>query len=54
MGDVNVLAVILILLLAPLNVHMVDVVDWQITDVGIGESTLPLTREGEVIPGEGE
>ena len=53
-GEVDFLAVILVLLLTPLYAHMTDVIDCEIADVVIGEALFLLAEEGEVVPGEGK
>ena len=53
-GEDNLLAIILVLLLAPLDAHAVGVVDCHVADIGIGELTFLWAKEGEVVPGEGE
>ena len=54
MRKIDFLAVILVLLLAPLDVQVVDVIDCKIEDVVISEALFLLTKEGEVVPGEGK
>ena len=39
-GEVNLLHVALAFLLAPLDAHMVDVIDCQVVDFVVGEPTL--------------
>ena len=43
MGKIDFLAVILVLLLAPLHAHVADVIDGEIEDVVISEALFPLT-----------
>ena len=54
MGKIDFLAIILVLLLAPLDAHIVDVVDCEIEDVVISEAAFFMAAEGEVVPGEGK
>ena len=53
-GEIDLLAVILVLLLSPLHAHVEDVIDCEIADVVIGEASFLLTEEGEVVTGEGK
>ena len=54
LGKIDFLAVILVLLLAPLDSHTVDVIDCEISNVVISEALFLLIKEGEVVPGQGK
>ena len=51
-GQNRFLAAILVLLLVPLNVHVVGVIDCEVADVIISEASFAMD-EDEVVPGEG-
>ena len=54
MGKVDFLVVIFVLMFALFDAHMVDVIYCEIADVLISEALFLLTKEGGVVPSEGE
>ena len=53
-GEIDFLAVVLVLLLLPLDAHVVDMINCEVVDVAISEATFAVSKEGEVVPGEGK
>jgi len=53
-GEIDFLAVVLVLLFPPLDAHVVDVIDCEVVDVVRSDATFAMTKKGEVFSGEGE
>ena len=53
-GEIDFLAVVLVLLFPPFHAHVVDVSDGEMEEVFVGEAAFALAQEGEVVPGEGK